>query len=99
MCIYPGLHADELTVLSVGHDIWIVNINTKEHVTLRQVIAKYLGQIDVDEEYIYWTDLDDKSINSINWDGTNRTVMQKLSDRKCLFFYQCACLSLAVLEL
>ena len=83
---YPGFHADDLTFATVGHEIWIINIKTKEHVRVANVTVRFVPQLTVDpkEELIYWCDNTLRTISSAKWDGTNRRVIRKPKKSKCL---------------
>ena len=87
MHTYPGFHADDLTFFTVGHEIWIINIKTKEHVAVPNVTVGVVPQLVADpkEELIYWIDYTLGTINSVKWDGTNQTVIRKPKKGKCVF--------------
>ena len=88
MHTYPGFNADDLLFGKVGDGLWIVNINTKEHVAVGNLPMQWASQLTVDpnEELIYWNDKNIRSIMSANWDGSNRRVIRQERKRKCVCF-------------
>jgi len=88
MHTYPGFNADDLLFGKVGDGLWIVNINTKEHVAVGNLPMKSVQQLTVDpnEELIYWCDTNLNSIISAKWDGTNRRVIRQEKKCKCVCF-------------
>ena len=88
MHTYPGFNADDLVFGNVGIEFWIVNINTKEHVTVANVRMTQARQliVDLNAELIYWCDDKQKSINSAEWDGTNRRLIHSARKGKCVCF-------------
>jgi len=86
MHTYPGFHADDLLFGVVGFKIWIIDINTKEHGTVPNVSLYYVTQLIVDPngEAIYWSEFLSQTVNSVKWDGTNRRVIHKSRNCKCV---------------
>ena len=84
---YPGFHADNLTFITVGHEIWIISIKTGEHVAVPNVNLGSVPQLIVDpnDELIYWSDYGSNTINSVTWDGISQRVIRKPKNGKCMF--------------